>query len=119
VFKTVVLLLLLLIPNIGRLIVVIFAWLRYYFAVSSRNFNEVFFGGFAFFQMTFRSYSGAALFYIFGFLIPDTLPFIVFLLLLFDSVRKGVIAQEQRQSEIGVPLLERSSRSGVPSRYEV
>jgi hypothetical protein len=117
VLKTVVLLLLLLIPNIGRLIVVIFAWLRFYFALSSGLFNEIFFGGFDYFQMRFRSHSGAALFYVFGFLIPDTLPFIVLALLLFDSVHKGAVAQEQQQSEIGVPLLESSSR--IPSRYEV
>jgi hypothetical protein len=117
VFKTIVLLILLVIPNIGRLIVVVFAWLRYYFALSSGRFNEIFFGGFDYFQMRFRSYAGAALFYVFGFLIPDTLPFIVLALLLFDSVRKGVIAQEQQKSEIGVPLLESSSR--IPSRYEV
>ena len=113
--KTIVLLVLLVIPNIGRLIVTIFTWLRHYFSVGDSS--AVFYAGLDYYLVVFSSHSSARLFYVFGFLIPDTLPYIVLLLLLFDSVHTAVIGEEKRHSEIGAPLLERTA--SIPSRYEV
>lgn len=112
--KTIVLLVLLVLPNVGRLIVVIFSWLRHLLVNDSK---AVYFAGFDYYLVAFSSHSSARLFYIFGFLIPDTIPYVVLLLLLFDSVHEGAVAEEKRQSEMGAPLLERTSN--VPSRYEV
>ncbi len=118
-WKTVILLVLLVLPNVGRLVAILFSWLRFYFAVMSGNFNELFFAGFDYFQMRFRSHQSARLFFVFGFLIPDVVPYIVLLLLLFDVVYQNVNGEEKRESECcasGEPLLQRIS---VPPMYKI
>jgi hypothetical protein len=112
-WKTVILLVLLVLPNIGRLIAVLYTWVRFYFAVSSGNYKELYFAGFDYFLMRFRNHESARLFYVFGFLIPDVVPYIVFLVLLFDIVYQSVNVAGKQES--GEPLLERS----VPAAYEI
>jgi hypothetical protein len=112
-WKTLTLLVLLVLSNVGRLIAVMYTWVRFYFAVSSGNYRELYFAGFDYFLMRFRSHQSGCLFYVFGFLIPDLVPYIVLLLLLFDVVYQGVNVAEQKDS--GEPLLERS----VPAAYEI
>jgi hypothetical protein len=117
VAKTVVLLVLLVLPNIGRIGVAVYTWVSLYFAVFAGDFTGVFYAGFDFYVMRFSNHQAAQLFYVFAFLIPDIVPYVVLLALLFDGVFRGVSGTSgSRKSEYGQPLLETPSR---PASYDI
>jgi hypothetical protein len=117
VAKMVILLVLLVLPNIGRLAVAIYSLLSFYYSILVGDTTGMFFAGLDYYLMRFRSHKAALLFYVFAFLIPDVIPSVVLLALLFDSVYQqvsGISGRERKDTD--QPLLD-SARS--PAAYEL
>jgi hypothetical protein len=116
VAKTVILLVLLVLPNIGRMVVAIFSLLSFYYSLLVGDTTGLFFAGFDYYLMRFTTHKSAVMFYVFAFLIPDVIPCVVLLALLFDSVYQQVLGSGGWKKDKEQPLLE-SSRS--PAAYEL
>jgi hypothetical protein len=117
VAKTVVLLVLLVLPQIGRMAVAIYALLSAYINDLAGVNSGVFYAGFYYYLMRYSSHQVAQLVFVFTVLIPVVVPCIVLLALLFDSVYQQVSGSDGRgRRDLAQPLLEHA-RS--PAAYEL
>lgn len=90
--------------NFSRCVVAAYYWI----AAISPNPDWVTIAGL--YNISFPSYAGAMVFYIFVFIIPDTVPSIIVLFILMSSIQKST--KDDRLSEI---LL--ADRDAIPKRY--